>query len=55
MKEGHHIETGVENDPENSKDWTYYAKFVNTSTGEVCAQISGLKITKMRQWIKGFK
>lgn len=55
MREGYRIDVGVDNEDSDSKDWTYFAKYIEIETGEIKAQISGLKITKFKKWIKDFK
>jgi hypothetical protein len=54
MKEGHYIETGVDNETSDIKRWTYYAKVIDNN-GKIRAQIHGLKRTKLNKWIKEFK
>lgn len=54
MRKGYHLEVGVDNELSDPKRWTYFAKYVETNTGNIKAQISGLKITKYKKWIKEF-
>ena len=55
MKDGYHIEVGVVDEVLECKKWTYYAKFVEDETGSIKAQVTGLKRTKLKEWIKQFK
>jgi hypothetical protein len=48
------IETGVDNEVSEIKNWTYYAKIIDPDTGKVKAQVHGLKRTKLKKWIKEF-